>query len=600
MKKKIFSLLALAMTAMSASALDVPTYALSVGTNEHGSIAFTVNGQAVQTAAEGDEVTVTITADDDFIVNEPSGHWYAAVATSRQQRTPINLLGDITLAPVSGKENQWTFTMKRANAEVSTTYKKLLTHPDITITIAEATYNGKKQTPEVIVMDGDKQLVQDVDFTVSYKDNINASESTATVTIKGIGNYYAGKVTKIFPIDKAKAMVTFKYLYPYQLKKTYGDPNFTIRPYTEGDGTLKYYTENRKIATVDQTTGEVTIVSAGTVRIWARMSAGSNYKAAMDWYELVISPKTIKNSMVSDIADQTYTGEPLTPEVTVTDGETKLVEGTDYTLEYAGNVGPGLATATVTGIGNYGGVVVKTFAIPAMVELTLDEVTDNSAILAEADGKAYDVTLKRTLSSSGWNTFAAPFAIDAVMLANLSAKSGIKLQVKTLAGTTLADDVLTLNFADAESIDAGQPCMVKVSKGIDLSAYPFIGVTISAEPAPTVVDDVEFIPTFGRTTIEDNGAGLLFLGSKNNLSFPTSLPSDLKGFRAYFQLNGEATQARTYCLDFGDGEATGIKTIEQATQSSEDAVYDLSGRRMTRSTAKKGLYIVNGKKVVIK
>ena len=597
MKKKIFSLLALAMTAMSASALDVPTYALSVGTNEHGNIAFTVNGQAVQSAAEGDEVTVTITADDDFIVNEPSGHWYAAVATSRQQRTPINLLGDITLKPVRGTTNQWTFTMLRANAEISTTYKL----DYIRFTIAEATYNGKKQTPEVIVMDGDKQLVQDVDFTVSYKDNINASESTATVTIKGIGNYYAGKVTKIFPIDKAKAMVTFKYLYPYQLKKTYGDPNFTIRPYTEGDGTLKYYTENRKIATVDQTTGEVTIVSAGTVRIWARMSAGSNYKAAMDWYELIISPKTIKNSMVSDIADQTYTGEPLTPEVTVTDGETKLVEGTDYTLEYAGNVGPGQAMATVTGIGNYGGEVVKFFGIPAKAELTLDETADNTGILAEADGKAYEVTLKRTLEADGWNTMAAPFAIDAIMLKALSAKQGCEVKVKELAGSVLADGVLTLNFADAEGMEAGKPYLVKVDKDVDLSAQPFIGATISAEAVPTVTDGVDFIPTLGKTTIDGDAASLLFIGAGNKLFAPATLPTDMKGFRAYFMLKGEAAEARSICLDFGDGEATGIRNIEHATvNGTDDSVYDLQGRRMERSMLKKGLYIMNGKKVIIK
>ena len=57
MKKKIYSLLAMVMVAMTASA-----YSLNVGTSEHGTIAFTnAEGTAIETAAEGQTVTVTVT-----------------------------------------------------------------------------------------------------------------------------------------------------------------------------------------------------------------------------------------------------------------------------------------------------------------------------------------------------------------------------------------------------------------------------------------------------------------------------------------------------------------------------------------------------------
>ena len=75
--------------------------------------------------------------------------------------------------------------------------------------------------------------------------------------------------------------------------------------------------------------------------------------------------------MVSDAAAQTYTGEALTPAVTVTDGETTLTKDTDYTVSYENNVNAGTATLTVTGMGSYAGKVEKQFTIrPAEVTIT--------------------------------------------------------------------------------------------------------------------------------------------------------------------------------------------------------------------------------------
>ena len=59
-----------------------------------------------------------------------------------------------------------------------------------------------------------------------------------------------------------------------------------------------------------------------------------------------------------------YTGEPLTPDVTITDpAGKKLVKDTDYKIEYSNNTNVGIANATITGIGAYNGIVVKTFQI---------------------------------------------------------------------------------------------------------------------------------------------------------------------------------------------------------------------------------------------
>ncbi len=69
---------------------------------------------------------------------------------------------------------------------------------------------------------------------------------------------------------------------------------------------------------------------------------------------------------ISDISEQTYTGQPIEPEIAVTYGNNKLESGKDYTVAYLNNKELGdEAIVTVTGTGNYTGTLVKTFAISA-------------------------------------------------------------------------------------------------------------------------------------------------------------------------------------------------------------------------------------------
>ena len=68
---------------------------------------------------------------------------------------------------------------------------------------------------------------------------------------------------------------------------------------------------------------------------------------------------------------------------------------------------------------------------------------------------------------------------------------------------------------------------------------------------------------------------------------------------AFLVLTNADAQAKGFVLEFEDGGTTGIETIENSKHSTEDGVYyDLQGRRVENPT--RGVYIVNGKKVVIK
>ncbi len=71
------------------------------------------------------------------------------------------------------------------------------------------------------------------------------------------------------------------------------------------------------------------------------------------------------NFTVEPIADQTETGEPITPSVVVKEDEKVLTEGKDYTVEYKDNVNAGTATVTIAGTGDYIGTREINFEILA-------------------------------------------------------------------------------------------------------------------------------------------------------------------------------------------------------------------------------------------
>lgn len=89
--------------------------------------------------------------------------------------------------------------------------------------------------------------------------------------------------------------------------------------------------------------------------------------------------------------------------------------------------------------------------------------------------------------------------------------------------------------------------------------------------------------------------------SRNPIGFYklNSTVTTIPGNKAFLVLTNAEAQAKSFVLEFEDGSTTGIESIESSKNSTEDGVYyDLQGRRVEKPT--RGVYIVNGKKVVIK
>lgn len=102
-------------------------------------------------------------------------------------------------------------------------------------------------------------------------------------------------------------------------------------------------------------------INVGTAKV--TVSGKGIYKVLTSIANFTIITKNIAHVTIAPVADQNYTGEAVTPSLTVTDGSNILREGTDYTVTYKNNVNTGTATATIKGIGNYSGTASINFTI---------------------------------------------------------------------------------------------------------------------------------------------------------------------------------------------------------------------------------------------
>ena len=169
-------------------------------------------------------------------------------------------------------------------------------------------------------------------------------------------------------------------------------------------------------ATVEASTSESAPVVTYTLNdetVTEAINAGT-YTATMTWggksvsVEYTIEPASLAAAAVT-AADETYTGEAITPAPVVTLNGVELAKGTDYTVGYANNTNAGAATVTITGVGNYTGTVTGSFAIgKATPEVTAPTVVAGLAYTGEAQalvtaGTTTGGTLLYSLDGQTWS-----------------------------------------------------------------------------------------------------------------------------------------------------------------------------------------------------
>ena len=221
----------------------------------------------------------------------------------------------------------------------------------------------------------------------------------------------------------------------------------------------------------------------------------------------------------------------------------------------------------------------------------LKETNDNSTWLS-GNSEPANIRLDRTLQTGGWNTFCSPFSISSTDL------TAMGITAKTLSSSTFdnATGKLTLNFANATSIEAGKPYLVKVNATVQNPTFENVPTVSTTTPTETTYAD--FIPVMSPTNLTGGDKTVLFVSGGNSLTYPSG-NGNINGFRAYFKLKDVAAAA-AYTFDMSFDNTTGIQSVSDVRRQMSDAWYTLDGRKLQGQPTTKGVYIVNGKKTIIK
>ena len=120
------------------------------------------------------------------------------------------------------------------------------------------------------------------------------------------------------------------------------------------------------------------IKDAGTLRVGVKFVHPDYLMNITHYYTAEITPKPVTAGMIADIPPQHYTGKPIHPTPEIKDGNTPLVEGTDFTYSYDTNTSSELGgKVTITGKGNYKDTAFKTFTIVnEITEITEEDLKD--------------------------------------------------------------------------------------------------------------------------------------------------------------------------------------------------------------------------------
>lgn len=237
--------------------------------------------------------------------------------------------------------------------------------------------------------------------------------------------------------------------------------------------------------------------------------------------------------------------------------------------------------------------ITVTVKLPVAKDYTLDEEDIN--VIEDYDNA--NVTLTRTFyHDNAWNTLCLPFDVDANKVATAFADAEIReIDLSKCTGNTI-------QFVPATEIKAGVPYIIKWNENVaeaQTFENTFEGVTLVAEPKPVKVNnDITFTGFYNKTTADKLGESVAAIGAENKLFKVTS--GEMKGFRAAFVLNSNAQPSAIKLVI--DGTATGIEDLVIDGVKANGRVYNLNGQFVGNSLngLQPGLYIQNGKKIVVK
>lgn len=234
------------------------------------------------------------------------------------------------------------------------------------------------------------------------------------------------------------------------------------------------------------------------------------------------------------------------------------------------------------------------------------EHTANGGSAPDVSNIAVTLRGRKLYKDGSWNTICLPFDVN-IAGSVLDGAVARKLTATSITGDETTGQTLHLTFGDAVTeLKAGVPYIIKWVEGDNITDPVFTGKTISpTEPTTVTSQDgmVSFIGTYGTVSLAANDKSNIYFGANNKLLWPDQNVT-VGAFCAYFKINETAAVnakgITSIDLIVDDEEATGIHNAEFIMQNDDaDAWHTVDGIRLSGKPSKKGMYIHNGKKVVV-
>ncbi|MGM9712011.1 MAG: CotH kinase family protein [Prevotella sp.] len=239
----------------------------------------------------------------------------------------------------------------------------------------------------------------------------------------------------------------------------------------------------------------------------------------------------------------------------------------------------------------------------AKLETLIDNKTASIVYLSDKIPYSYDnqkvhLVIDRQLKKNMWNTVCFPFDVSPT---KISRWMGSETIVAEFSGVTKGSDgTEIINFSsNTGDLTAGTPYLICPSKDVT-EPWGFDHMTFDSSntPHPVTHGDISFVGLYAPTTLTKGDRTVMFLGPENKLYTPGADIS-MGGYRAYFKLNGNSNNAKLLAID---GMTSAISTPVTTTKMDKQGVYNLNGQFVSPNddNLPKGIYIINGKKTVVK
>ena len=438
-------------------------------------------------------------------------------------------------------DDVWTFVMPEAAATATASFKRILQDSWIS-SIAAQTYSGLPLQPALTVKDGDTELALTTDYTVVYTDNLNVGTATATIT--AAGENYSGTASATFAINKAALTVTAN-----AKTITYGDEP-----------------ANNGFTATGLVNNETTEVLGGTA---AYTYGGYAVGSPVGDYLIALAGLTASNY---DITFATGTMTVVQKEVGLAWSNTEMdADGTEK-----------LPTATATGlVGDDVCAVTITGAQTAVGSYTATATALDNANYKLPENVTCDFTILRDMSNvfatgCTWATYVAQ--------EDLATPAGLTAYVVSGATTS------TITAEEAAFIPAGVGVLLSRT---DVSVANYKGSAYTGGAvAPTSLLKGSATTATAVTAYKDYVL--------SNGEFVLTSASTIAASKAYLPAASAPAGAPRLAIDVNGNGTTGIDSVGRGNTTADGDWYDLNGRKLQNTPTRKGLYIRNGRKVVIK